>query len=52
MIPTNQVSKKQFYAPPHLEEHQYLVVTGVSLPIGTSGSPIEFNDFMNFEEQP
>ena len=28
--------KKQPYTPPKLEQHTYTMVTGVSLPIGTS----------------
>ena len=37
---------KQPYTPPHLEQHPYSLVTGVSLPIGTSGlEPI--SDFLD-----
>jgi hypothetical protein len=42
MIPTKQFKEKQLYAPPNLEIHQWQVLTGVSLPIGSvlSDNPI------------
>ncbi len=42
-------SEKQIYTKPQLEQHQnFTVVTGVSLPIGTSAldNPLEAMDFM------
>ncbi len=39
MTPTNQSHKKPAYQPPQLEVHQWTVITGISLPIGTAGFP-------------
>ena len=49
--------KKQIYTPPTLESHpNYVVLTGISLPIGISGLDqqmdfLENSDFMETEEQ-
>ncbi len=43
------MNSKQSYTPPILEPHEsYVLLTGISLPIGTSGitDPFEF-DFLN-----
>jgi hypothetical protein len=34
MISTDQIPKKQAYHPPHLEEHQWLSLTGIPLSFG------------------
>jgi hypothetical protein len=39
MIPTDQISIKKTYATPQLETFPWLEVTGISLPIGTTGFP-------------
>ncbi len=39
MIPTNPIFTKKTYYTPQLEKHQWNSMTGVSLPIGTTGFP-------------
>ena len=39
MIPTDPIFTKKVYCTPQLDLHQWHSITGVSLPIGTTGFP-------------